>query len=100
MFRKFVNLFDEMPSLDNNAYTESRCCDNCRLLVIEKSAYLRRELVQWAADLEQVQKHTSQNDEVLPSQDHDISPSKGQSVLVQSQTPLTLHDSGSDGSKV
>ena len=100
MFRKFVDFFDEMPSLDNNACAESRCCDNCRPLVTEKSAYLRRELVQWAAELERVQKHTSQNEVVFPSQDHDISPSKGQSLLVQSQTPLAIHDSGSDGPEI
>jgi hypothetical protein len=100
MFHKFVDFFDKMPLLDNNACTESRCCDICRLLVTEKSAYLRQELVQWAADLKQVQKHTSQHDEVLLSQDHDISPSKGQSVLVQSQTPSAIHDLGSEGSEV
>lgn len=95
MFRKFVDLFDEMPSLDNDACAESRCCDNCRPLVKEKSAHLRRELVQWAAGLERVQIHTSRDHEVSPSQDHGVSPTKDQSIPVQS--PLTILDSDSDG---
>lgn len=94
MFRKFVDLFDEMPSLDSDASAESRCCDNCRPLVTEKSARLRRKLVQWAADLERVRIHTSHGHEVALSQDHGVSPARNKSVPVQSQ--LTILDSASD----
>ena len=57
--------------------------------------YIRRELVQWAADLERVQTHACHCDEVLPTQDHGVSPSKDQSVALQS--PLAIFDSDSDG---
>jgi hypothetical protein len=96
MFRKFIDLFDEMPSLDTDAGVESRCCDVCRPLVTEKSAYLRSELLQWAFELEGVRVHTSGGDEISPSQEHGISPSKKQPVPVRSL--LTIHDSDSDAS--
>jgi hypothetical protein len=95
IFRKFIGLFDEMPSLDTDAGAESRCCDVCRPLVTTKSAYLRSELLQWAVELEGVQVHTSDGEEISPSQVHGISPSKKQPVPAQS--PLTIHDSESDG---
>ena len=95
MFRKFIDLFDEIPSLDTDAGAESRCCDVCRPLVTAKSAYLRSELLQWAVKLEGVQVHTSDGVEIPPSQEHGISPSKKQPVPAQS--PLPIHDSDSDG---
>jgi hypothetical protein len=64
MFRKFIDLFDEMPSLDTDIGVESRCCDVCRPLVTEKSAYLCSELLQWAFELEGVRVYTSGSDEI------------------------------------
>jgi hypothetical protein len=44
MFRKFVELFDEMPSLDNDEGSKQRYCDICRPLVTRRSALLHSEL--------------------------------------------------------
>jgi hypothetical protein len=60
-----------------------------------KFVHLRRELVQWTIEFERVQTHAFHGDEVLPSQDHGVSPSKGQSATVQ--PALTILDSDSDG---
>ncbi|KAM0724044.1 hypothetical protein Q7P37_000224 [Cladosporium fusiforme] len=91
MFRKFVEFFGEIPSLDNDEGSERRCCDACRPIVTEKSTYLRGELMKWTAELEEVQSHMSRGDRVLPSQEIGISPFKR---AHRRQSPLTPHGSG------
>jgi hypothetical protein len=95
MFRKFIEFCDEIPSLDNDEASERKCCDACRALIAQRSAFLRSEFEKWATELEAVQSHTSHGDKILPSQEHDISPLR-QAPLRQS--PVTAHDSDSAGS--
>jgi hypothetical protein len=67
MFRKFVDLLDEMPSLDKDTGVDSRCCDACRSLVAQGSAYLLSELVRRANELEKVKMHTVDGNGTIPS---------------------------------
>jgi len=93
MFRKFIELCNEIPSLDNDGASERKCCDACRPLVIQDFSRLRSELENWAAELERVESHTSDGEVIDPSQEHDIS------SLRQAQTrksPVNIHDSDSD----
>lgn len=94
VFRNFIELCIDIPSLDNDEASERKCCDACRPLVQQKFGQLRSELEKWAAELERVESHTSSGDVVHPSQEQDVSPLK-QALLRQS--PLTIHDSDSDG---
>jgi hypothetical protein len=97
MFRKFVELFDEMPSLDNDEGSKQRCCDVCRPLVARRSAILHSELEKWAAELEDVRSHTSRGDEIVPSREHNISPLK----QAPRKSPLVpIHNSDSGGSTI
>lgn len=62
-----------MPSLDNDEGSKQKCCDVCRPLVAQRSAFLHSELEKWVAGLEDVRSHPSRGNEIVPSQEHDIS---------------------------
>ena len=94
MFRKFVDLFDEIPSLDLDPHAKNKCCDACRPLVVKRSAYLHDVLLQWAAELEDIQEHRYDNEETSTSQHHDISPIKNRAKPFKS--PIFIQDSDSD----
>lgn len=93
MFRKFVDLLDEMPSLDMDPEASSKCCDVCRPMVVDRSARLRHKLACWANQLAAVEKHTIQETKTLSSQVDDISPCKARDGT--SELPLFVGDSDS-----
>ena len=94
MFRKFVDLLDEMPSLDTDTEAASKCCDVCRPMVVERSARLRHKLARWADQLAAVEEHAVQGSKTPLSQMDDMSPCKARGGT--SELPLFVSNSDSN----
>lgn len=94
LLHKLVDAFSEMPSLDDTLDAGHRCCDTCRPKALRAFRVVTNVLLPCAEDLEKVNNHCFEGNDVVPRQLSDISPHKHGPG--KSQSPLFIEDSSDD----
>ena len=94
LLHKFIDAFQDMPSLDNDPEADHRCCDTCRPKVLRAFKALEEVLKPCTEDLEDVEKHHYANADIDTSQISDISPLKH--GMVRKHTSVFITDSSDE----
>lgn len=94
LLHKFIDAFQDMPSLDNDPEADHRCCETCRPKVLKAFKVLEEVLKPCAEDLEDVDTHRCANTDIETSQVSDISPLKH--ALVRKHTSVFVTDSSDE----
>jgi hypothetical protein len=94
MLHKFINVFHDMPSLDNDPKADHRCCETCRPKVLKAFKVLEELLKPCAEDLEDVENHRYGDDSLVMSQTND-NPTHKQG-LVRKHTSVFIEDSSDE----
>lgn len=102
LFGKFVDLYQDLRSLDPDTTKLTRqCCDACRTFVLRALASLEADLVPCVQGLEQVDQHVFNGVAVQASQDHGISSRKTSPVPSKKKSPrVHVIPDSSDSSEV
>jgi hypothetical protein len=94
LLHKFIDVFHDMPSLDNDPKADHRCCETCRPKVLKASKVLEEVLKPCAEDLEDVENHRYGDDSLVMSQTNDNSTHK--QGLVRKHTSVFIEDSSDE----
>jgi hypothetical protein len=94
LLHKFIDVFYDMPSLDNDPKADHHCYKTCRPKVLKAFKVLEEVLKPYTEDLEDVENHRYANANIDTSQTSDISPLKH--GLVRKHTSVFVEDSSDE----
>jgi hypothetical protein len=94
LLHKFIGAFRDMPALDNDPEATHRCCNSCRPVALRAFKILENVLLPCAGDLENIETHHYEGEDVDASQLHDISPHTR--ARTKRRAILSVQDSSDD----